>query len=348
MSRRPVSPRFPQEIFDLIIDEAATGYHKDWPAIIPTDNPFFPLYSSDDRRSSPAVLRACALVCWSWYRGATKHLWRMVSLSGSKPHLAAELLSIVNKTPMLAKMIRCVELHASYQPFISDDEVGSNMPEPIIAVICRALPPIASVKVVYDSGYDPEDEEGFELFQGDTWLRKDPVSAMTIISLCRPEHLTTLVFQCSILPTQLLMDLPNLVDLSLRDPTRWKPMYASSPPFGSTVERMPFCLKRARFGISNDVLMPFLSQEPQVFIELEELEIDAARDPHNHETTGALLLWLGGQHLKKLSIKAEELDSCKCLRFLVLHATFQISPLMPLNRPQESLFLLLGQRSSPT
>lgn len=342
MAHRSVSPRFPQEICDLIIDEAAAGYHKDWSIIMPVNSSLQLRGDYSKRpRPSPALLQTCALVCWSWYRAAAKHLWRTVTIPGSQPHLTEKLLDILNKTPSLAELIRDVELHAFHQPYMPVDELEPDS----ITAVCRALPPMASVKVVYDNYYGSDEEEGVDMFEGDMWLQTDPVSATAITFLCHPEHLTTFVFQGRVLPTQLLLNLPNLVDLSLQDPGPWNPMHASSPPLGLTSERMPFCLKRASFSISNEVLMPFLSKEPQVFVRLEELELDAASDPHNHQTTASLFLWLGGQHLKKIYFKTEDLDSCECIHFLPLHATSQTATLILFNRPQKSVFLLLGQRS---
>jgi len=236
------SPRFSQEIFDLILFEALSYYLPRWPDASASLPPDYPL------------LNKCALVSKAWNASVMKYRWATVAIHPQHTETNAKLLSCLSERPWLRKYIQHVEFF----------DIGN---EADFHALCLFLAPVMSVKIT-----DQSDKDLLGAFAFAPAHHVDDPLSRSISSFLHPTTLTALSFQGTTFYTGLLENTPNLRDLSISG--LWShECYIGGRPFENLLQPLSFRLRRAIFKNATDVISSLLDAAPLVFSELEELEI---------------------------------------------------------------------------
>ena len=302
-------PRFSQELFDLIIDEAAAEDNpEDWPrtSLVPpeldTRHPADTARLENPTERRTARLEACSLVSQGWYHRAAKHLWRDITIFKDDSKSIAGLLRILADRPGIAQLIKNVELQTTRDYVVPQEE------DTFVVEVACMLSPIPSLGLVYGM------LEGGPFPDGNSLLRHPLTHAVTLF--CSPGTLTSLKYEGEFLPTGVLEDLANLRHLSLQGPPAGKyrkPLIAAEPSFEAVAGPLPFQLRIAHFcSISSDALGPFVEHHPHVFSQLAELFLEDLT-PHcspmagdyDEETLVPKLLILAKDTLESVVVEIE-------------------------------------------
>jgi len=305
--RMALAPRFPQELFDLIIDEYASEGLEQWPYVPREDICGGCCYSEDhgvsgscqsdeDSEQARTTLTALSLVSKRWYSRASKHLWWGVTLSD--PEALRRLHSILTAKPELMKLVKHVALHSILETMEWEEEF-------VLEHLARLLGPTASfMHFCHDDGLE-------RIIDERSW-DQNRLLIRAITSFCHSGRLTSLFYAGNYFPTQILADVPNLRDFALHRAESSGPMID-----GCTT----FRLKRAHFcELDSSIYRTLLYGVPKAFSQLEELTFEGMEDEWVDENSTSQILLLAKDTVRKVHIGGCRPAECMGCFFLQVTA----------------------------
>ena len=289
-----MAPRFSQELFDLIIDEAASEGKEEWPYVQKYDE--CERYFGTDEDPRRALLKSFSLVCKSWYSRASKHLWWGVTIIAKRHPIISNLRSVLTAKPELGLLVKHVALHAELPMTRIEDDMQT---------LSLLLAPTTSFMLLCHGRHWRS-----QTLKAESWNNDAPF-IRAITPFCQSNTLTSLFYGGLFFPTKLLDNIPNLRNFTLHNSQKSDPTIANSPTF--RLQRAHFC------ELSHDVYDTLILGAPQAFSQLEELifKETVVSDELVDEESSARMLLLAKDTVQKVYVGKSSPITCASFLFCV-------------------------------